>query len=53
MDPNETLIQLRDLVFKADTEGLDEVDTARMIELFDALDKWIANGGFLPTYWQN
>jgi hypothetical protein len=51
MDPNETLMQLRAWAAGVleSPQGDREHDAA---ELFDALDNWIAKGGFLPTDWR-
>lgn len=64
MDPNETLKQLRALVIQErDTRDLTDASATRATlaeladlagelgELFDALDTWLANGGFLPANW--
>lgn len=64
MDPNETLHELRDYASRL----LDEVDRANktgvadfssseeaytMAEKFEALDGWLARGGFLPGSWRS
>lgn len=48
MDPNATLAELRRIAQRnLENEG----DLGRMAELFEALDNWILNGGFLPNNW--
>lgn len=51
MDPDEVLSRLRE---HAQTILLrDESDPAwDMADLFDALDTWIAAGGFIPRAWE-
>jgi alkyl hydroperoxide reductase subunit AhpC len=49
MDPNVTLLRIRDLVSNTHLIG-DEVD--ELADLIDALDGWISNGGFLPSDWE-
>ena len=62
MDPDANLIELRDLVADLQeyrerqnphgyllADRADDVD--RVLELFNALDQWIVNGGFLPAPW--
>ena len=55
MDPNETLEQLRKL-FADEEEATSPHLTALAFEeardLFQALDGWIASGGFLPDAWK-
>jgi hypothetical protein len=52
MDPNETLRQLRQLFADIDEEVWDPLEFERARDLFQALDGWISNGGFLPEGWQ-
>lgn len=53
MDPNANLAELRALVkANADAEHVSDHDTARMIELVDAIDGWMSKGGFLPAAWE-
>lgn len=47
MDPNAALDELRRLLADRDDGKLE-----RIAELFEALDGWIAGGGFLPRDWQ-
>lgn len=49
MDPNETLRRLRELC------ALDNCHlfSTEIADLFEALDDWITNGGFLPTEWEH
>lgn len=50
MDPNVTYDQLCDLANQALAGG--SHDAVRIAELFESLDLWIRNGGFLPASWQ-
>lgn len=53
MDPNATLRELRDIftLIKAHRRMTSEqLDHAA--ELFEALDGWLARGGFLPAAWR-
>lgn len=52
MDPDETLYQLRAAVQAARLQAPDDAVTARLSELFDALDDWLVRGGVLPTHWR-
>lgn len=53
MDVNAALAELRALVkANADAEYVSDHDTARMIELVDAIDGWMSKGGFLPAAWE-
>jgi hypothetical protein len=53
MDRNANLAELRRLVnANIDREYVSDHDTARMMELFSALDEWLSRGGLLPTEWQ-
>jgi hypothetical protein len=62
MDPDTNLIQqrvVRDMLVKALDKPMSASNTDRIIELTDelmqltdALDKWISGGGFLPASWQ-
>ena len=56
MDPNETLAKLRDVA--AHVNGpvfrpAEELEDAAydMAEFFQALDRWLSKGGFLPGDW--
>ena len=52
MDPNATLADLRRLTILLLVNPNNGDDAAvRMAELFEALDSWIARGGFLPQTW--
>jgi hypothetical protein len=52
MDPNSIITRLRLLTKRAlANAGLTEHESVEMAELFDALDKWIRNGGSLPASW--
>ena len=53
MDPNETLKQLRTLnecilLFPSDYFS----HIVRAAELFEALDKWLSDGGMPPDDWE-
>lgn len=56
MDPNANLDEQRAIVRalldadELDSEALN--DALRLAELMQALDDWIAGGGFLPRAWQ-
>lgn len=52
MDPNANLEELRRLVRrKLYDNNLTPDEDVRLAELVEALDQWIAGGGFLPTAW--
>lgn len=55
MDPNTTLKQLRQLAHELESDiergALDEGDVQHFVDLFDALDRWLTGGGFLPSGW--
>lgn len=56
MDPDATLRELRELTgqFLKDWDEdktPDTLDVYRMAELFEALDEWTTNGGYLPAAW--
>lgn len=52
MDPDATLVALQALVGRAKAhQRLSQDDVERGAELFEALDTWLRNGGFLPTEW--
>lgn len=52
MDPDAALAEIRDLTAGYDRFGsLNDHDTARLIELVQAMDTWMSNEGFLPTDW--
>ncbi len=51
MDPNACLNEMRALAARIlDGEG-DAADGGRLAELVDALDGWLARGGFVPAAW--
>ena len=53
MDPDANLAELRTLVAaNIDREFVSDHVTARVMELADALDTWISQGGFLPRDWR-
>lgn len=53
MDPDEALAELRRLAHDYTEDQVDDEHEAalRLIELFQALDQWVCNGGFLPAEW--
>jgi hypothetical protein len=52
MDPNATLREIRAIVKGADEDGcLGSIEQARLVDLWEALDGWLSNGGFLPKDW--
>lgn len=51
MDPNETLRELRGMISDAQDFNAD-IDGDLMAEKFEALDTWLARGGFLPEAWR-
>lgn len=53
MDPSANLAEMRRIVARVNEgDSTDHsADLVRLAELFDALDNWIAGGGFLPTAW--
>lgn len=58
MDPDANLDELRKRVAKAQScimagSSLNKVedDIERACELFEALDNWLSDGGFLPKDW--
>lgn len=54
MDPNETLRQLRELLsVNRYGEKIYPDDADRARDLFEALDQWLARGGFLPDAWRS
>jgi len=60
VDPNITLDKLRELCREAiDSEASkshpmqnNAADPVDIAELFEAIDQWLSNGGFLPSEWQ-
>jgi hypothetical protein len=52
MDPDETLNELRVLVARVRAGSrLSQGDVERGADLFEALDGFLASGGFLPVGW--
>lgn len=49
MDPNAILAELRDWAKEDAGMNLEE---ARAMQLFNALDEWLSGGNFLPNDWQ-
>lgn len=47
MDPTANLEEIRNMLL-----GDKDTKTARLSELINALDQWIAGGGFLPMQWR-
>ena len=55
MDPNKTLADLRGKMKEAREAAPfseDEWAWNEIAELFEALDDWLRNGGFLPEDWR-
>jgi len=52
MDTNATLAEIRQLcASQHQGDGLDEHDTARLVELIEAMDEALTKGMGLPTAW--
>lgn len=54
MDPNAALKGLRDLIWEFnhdDNVTMETFDTQALIDYVEALDQWLARGGFLPDSW--
>lgn len=51
MDPDACLKEIREVVSQIN-DGVPGLATA-LAELVDALDEWIAKGGFLPNAWRS
>ena len=49
MDPDATLTELREL-YNDYQDGIS--GEARVMELFDSLDNWLMDGGYLPRAWR-
>ena len=49
MDPNATLKEIREII-KLHNDS-NAPDLSRLVELIEALDEWISNGGFRPEGW--
>ena len=58
MDPDAALTEMRGFVDKLrrhledQEESPDLADYDRFVDLFNGLDDWIADGGFLPEAWR-
>ena len=52
MDPNKTLEDLRAELAWLHGETTDTPDPEYVLDLFEALDQWLSQGGFLPADWQ-
>ena len=59
MDPEANLKETRELCKKIyknyedpDSNGVDQDDAARLVELVEAMDGWLSKKGFLPKDWQ-
>lgn len=53
MDPNETLEELRHLMCAIQNdEYIDTTTLFRIAEMFNNLDSWLCEGGFLPSAWR-
>lgn len=54
MDPNETLVELREAISLYDGGPDHDYEAAgRFMNAFEALDEWLSKGGFLPDAWVN
>lgn len=55
MDPNAALATMRRLLGGRDADGnwYSESEAQDFADLFEGLDEWISNGGFLPSEWRN
>lgn len=54
MDPDANLAEQRRIIARMLADGSESIDTGdavRLAELAQALDEWIAKGGFLPKAW--
>ena len=51
MDINATLAEVRAILKRGRFEDLTPPDSHRLVELVEALDTWLAGGGFLPGRW--
>lgn len=51
MDPNANLAEQRRIVARIFAGEEQDGDAQRLADLANALDEWIAGGGFLPTDW--
>jgi hypothetical protein len=55
MDPTANLreqLEIARAMLAKDSEHIDTGDAVRLAELVEALNQWIANGGFLPVQWR-
>jgi hypothetical protein len=51
LDPNATLEEIRSLIRRGRFQDLAPTDSHHLVELIEALDTWLAGGGFLPARW--
>jgi hypothetical protein len=51
MDVNATLAEVRAILSRGRFEDLTPTDSHRLVELAEALDTWLAGGGFMPARW--
>src|SRR5947199_7906771 len=51
MDPNHTLTHIRKTIAES-TTAADCGNSHTVVELIEALDQWLSQGGFLPDDWQ-
>lgn len=51
MDPNAALQELREAYNEVQDGTLTIEDAERFVVLFDGLDNWLSEGGFLPSDW--
>lgn len=52
MDPNKTLAELRSAAIWLYESDAYTADLEYVLSLFEALDEWLSQGGFLPADWQ-
>ena len=53
MDPTANLEEQMELAQRMLTSTFSGSDAMRLAELVDALNTWLAKGGFLPRQWKN
>lgn len=53
MDPNRLLADIRLTVHVANTATGSKANTAArdVVTMFELMDEWLSNGGFLPAEW--
>lgn len=53
MDPDATLMRIRDRLAAIDRGEDVELHTEFLLIEFSSLDKWITDGGYLPRDWNH